>query len=97
MTQAFSEATVSSHFKGVVWPRRPAVVNGSDNKVQYRYVIVGVLTTDRPIDFFEGKQSILLDGYAFGLPDALGTIRQRPPRANTGNTASEVLANLKGL
>jgi len=88
---------VSGHFKGVVWPRRPTVVNGDSDKAQYRYVVVGVLTTDRPIEFFDGKQSILLDGYAFGLADALGTIRQRLPRVNPGNTASEVLANLKGL
>jgi hypothetical protein len=84
---------VNSHFKGVVWPRTPLVVN---DKVRYRYVVVGVLTTDQPVDFLD-KQEILLDGHAFGLPDALSAIRQRAPLVKPGNTASEVLAHLKRL
>lgn len=85
---------MNSHFKGVVWPRQPTTVNGAP---RYAYVVVGVLVTDEPIEFLDGKPEALLDGYAFGLPDALGAIRQRPPLVKPGNTASEVLANIKRL
>lgn len=54
------------HFRGVVWPREP--FDGPQGKI-YRYVVVGMLVTDRPLDVEPNQTAI--DGSVTGLALAL--------------------------
>lgn len=56
------------HFRGVVFPK-------PEGKL-YRYMVMGLLVSHKPIPEFEGKNEVLLDGYDAGLSDTLPSIRQ---------------------
>lgn len=56
------------HFRGVIWPREPMI--GPAGKI-YRYPIVGMIVSDHPIEMFEGKNEIVLDGNVRGMCDIL--------------------------
>lgn len=55
-------AALSEHFRGVVWPRSPT--QNSTGTV-YRYVIVGMLVTDEPLDVDPNETTI--DGAVAGI------------------------------
>jgi len=72
----------------VIWPRqRP-----NKTPKQYRYAIVGVLVTDKPLEL-EGKMEVVLDGATCGLSDLIEVIRKREP-ARIISTANDVLTHL---
>ena len=75
------------YFKGVVWPRNDGPL--------HRYVIVGMLVSEKPIPEFEGKNEILIDGPSFGASDLLLSIRHR--ESNFGGDAVNVLLSLKEM
>lgn len=76
---------MQQHFRGVVWPREP-----QDGK--YRYVVVGMLVTDKPIPELEANQ-IVLDGHAAGMAEAVGAIMQKP--SDFRGDANSVLHSLQ--
>lgn len=73
-------------FRGVVWPHRPK------DKL-YRYVIVGMLVTEKPIEEFEGKNQILFDGRSCELRDSLVYTKHKVSNIPLGD-ASQVLVSL---
>lgn len=78
------------HFRGVVWPHK---VLQEDGKTNYRYVIVGMLVTDQPLDVPENES--VIDGFA-GIADAIETAQKRKPNICVGD-ATDVLLNLAQL
>lgn len=89
------------HFKGIIWPRESilsSVKNGKKKNKQnvYRYVITGILVTDEPIDKFEGKDELVLDGPTNTLVEPLVNIKSRNSKLRIGD-ATNVLLNLKDL
>lgn len=60
------------HFRGVIWPR-------PEKDSCYRYVVVGMLVTDTPIENFSGNDTICLDGKSFQLMEALSAVEQTNP------------------
>lgn len=81
---------MQEYFRGVIWPKDPVVEN---DKTNYRYLIVGLLVTDKPIPEFEGANEICLDGNAYGLSDSLPMIRKTTANYKLGD-ASSVLTSL---
>lgn len=77
-----------NHFKGVVWPRPP-----TDKNPHHRYVVIGMLITEKPIPELEGVNEAVLDGFFPGIEDALGVIPKREPNLPTGD-ASNVMCSL---
>lgn len=75
-----------SHFRGVVWNR----TDGNPNL--YRYVIVGMLVTDKPLENIK-ENEVILDGSTFGLSDIIDMISQKPAKLVLG-TADDVLTSL---
>lgn len=78
------------HFRGVVWPR-----DDQSDKGVYRYVIVGMIVTNKPLEGLS-KNEIILDGHAAGIAEALQTIPQKNAKITTGD-ATNVLLNLSDL
>ena len=78
------------HFRGTVWPRPELADKGI-----YRYVVVGMIFTDKPLDGLSDNQ-IVLDGHAAGMAEALETITQKEANIKVGD-ATDVLLNLKYL
>jgi hypothetical protein len=79
-----------SHFRGVVWPRK------NDNKKTYRYVVIGMVVTNEPLENLEGKNEIVLDGHAGGIAEAINTIVQKKAAFRIGD-ANDVLTRLEDL
>jgi hypothetical protein len=76
------------HLKAVVWPRPP-----TKEIPQYRYAIVGMLVTEKPIQSLEGKnkhgiQEFLLDGQVFGIADLLDFVHKGTPNINYGDASN---------
>ena len=86
---------MKQHFKGIIWPRGE-FVNDTITKPVYRYVIVGMIVTDEPIEKFEGKNEILLDGPVNELVEPIITIKSRKLKFKPGD-ASSVLLNLNHM
>ena len=89
------------HFKGILWPRSPIaakVRTGKKNTTQlvHRYVVIGMLVTDKSILQFEGKNELVLDGPLSGLARVLTGIKTRKPKFRTGD-ATCVLLSLNDL
>jgi hypothetical protein len=78
------------HFRGVVWPH-PPVTEGI--KTNYRYVIVGMLVTDKPLDVPENES--VIDGFT-GIADVIEGAVKRQPNIPVGD-ATNVLLNLAVL
>lgn len=79
------------HFRGVIWPRES--IQGPMGKL-YRYPIVGMIVSDRPIEMFEDKNEIVLDGNVRGICDIL----EAAPRGKVSyplGTADSVLCSLE--
>jgi len=75
---------MKEHFRGLVWPRDPK--QGPEGKV-YRYLVVGLLVTDTPIDGLEGHNETLLDSHSPGLSMVLKAL---PKYDNKGMPIGEV-------
>jgi hypothetical protein len=76
------------HLKAIVWPR-----SATKEIPQYRYVIVGILVTESPIESLEGKnkhgiQEFLLDGQVFGMADLLDYVHKGTPNVNHGEASN---------
>ena len=56
-------------FRGVVWPRDP--VTDNDGKPAYRYVVVGMLVTDQPIEGLAPNETVI-DGVVPRFDDMMG-------------------------
>lgn len=83
--------TKREHFRGVVWLREP--MNGPVGKI-YRYPIVGMIVSDHPIEAFEGKNEIVLDGSVPGISESFALTTQKKPSYPLG-TADNVLCSLE--
>ena len=82
---------MKEYIRAVIWPR-------SNVQGRYRYVITGVLVTDKPL--FEGRDvnsrgvhEILVDGGCAGLARSLEAVRSRETKIIVGD-ATDVLLNL---
>lgn len=76
------------YLKAIVWPRHP-----TKEIPQYRYVIVGMLVTEKPIQSLEEKnkhgiQEFLLDGQVFGIADLLDFVHKGTPNINHGDASN---------
>lgn len=82
-------------FKGIVWPRGKIQEDDTEviTKINYRYVIIGMLITDKPIESFENKNEIVIEGASYDAIN-LEYLPQRPSNIKVGD-ASDVLLNLK--
>ena len=78
------------HLKAIVWPR-----NEADNDGPYRYVIVGMLVTDEPLQGLDGNE-FLVEGPGVGLAEILQQIPKRQPSRRVGD-AVDVLTGLCDL
>ncbi len=83
---------IREHLRAVVWPRKPAKEKGKPTN--YRYAIVGMLVTDKPIEGLEGENEILLDGASFGLTDALVSMEKKVNAGQPFGDATGVLLSL---
>ncbi len=80
------------HLRAVIWPRGKQLQSGNKPEV-YRYVVIGLLVTDEPIEGIEGKNEIVLDGRSWGLCDVLKSLPQKKSRIKLGD-ANMVLTSL---
>jgi hypothetical protein len=82
---------MKEYFRGVIWPRKPTKNQTTSN---YRYIIVGMVVTDKPIEEFNGNE-FLLDGpvHGFGITNSLKGVEQKQPAFKIG-TADQVLLML---
>lgn len=91
---------MNSHFRGVVWPKQGTLdkqpIAGPSGRKLYRYVVVGMVVSDEPLENVEGKSEILLDGHAAGMAEAISTIRQTKPSFLLGD-AEQVLLVLENI
>lgn len=81
-----SEWGMREYFRGVVWPRQ------KDGEVlkNYRYVVVGVLVTDRPLDM-EDNQTIF-SGHCDGLAESLKSTHHRVTDEPLGDATNVLLS-----
>lgn len=84
---------MTEHIKMVIWPRLPIRHDTEGSKVMYRYMIVGMLMTDEPIESIEGKSEVVVDGVAAGLVSSLDGAPKRAAHIPIGG-ASHILAHL---
>jgi hypothetical protein len=75
----------NEHFRGVLWPRQ---LPSEGPKENYRYVICGVLVTDKPLNLPEefANESII-DGFA-AIADGIEAVNKRAPKIPTGDALS---------
>jgi len=78
------------HFKGVIWPRQ----NVDTPCDIYRYVIIGMLVTDVPLDL--PNDQIILDGYGAGMGEVIEAIKQSNQTIRFSD-ATNVLLRLKEI
>ena len=83
------------YFKGCIWHREP--LTGPGKPTNYRYVIAGMLVSEKPIPELEdtGARTIF-DGPIFGIGDLLACIPKRDANFNPGD-ADSVLTSLEDL
>ncbi len=86
---------IREHFRGVVWPRQSNDTPSDEHKGLYRYVVVGMIVTDKPIEGLAENQTVL-DGNATGMADVLQHITQKEANVKVGD-ATDVLLNLEIL
>lgn len=75
------------HLRAVIWPRGNV---GGDGGV-YRYVVVGMLITDKPIETFESRNDIVLDG-SVAIADMLESVPAFEPASPLGDAVSVLLS-----
>ena len=90
---------MQEQFRGVVWPR-PEVLD-NNGKPAYRYVVVGMLVTDTPIEGLHPNETVL-DGVVERYVSEMGFAGaiQRAPKfqaATPLGDATSVLLRLEGI
>lgn len=83
---------MKEHFRGVIWPRGETP-QPEPLKPVYRYIVVGMLITDKPVEGLEGKNELVVDGSAEGLAQILQQLPVKQPRNRLGD-ATDVLLQL---
>ena len=90
---------MKQHFKGVIWPHGPVkgkIVGQKKKQNIYRYVVVGMIVTDKPVIEFEGENELFFDGPSNDLIQPFTKIKTRKMRIEPGN-ANAVLTSLDDL
>jgi hypothetical protein len=83
----------NEYFRGVLWPHGKIE---KDGKVNYKYVICGVLVTDKPLDLpKEFENESIIDGFA-AIADGIEAANKRAPKITVGD-ALNVLHSLEDL
>lgn len=77
--------------KMVVWPRE-TVEDGNGTTV-YRYVIIGIFASDKPIEKFNGVNEAVIEGHSAGMRYIIENLPDRKPNIRLGN-AGQVMTNL---
>lgn len=81
-----------SWFRGVLWPRRPLWKGkGKAKRKVYRYVVVGMLVSEKPLPDLPSN-NLWLEGFGGALWDAMAALPKQKNRF--GGTADSVLTNL---
>lgn len=76
------------YLRAVIWPRQK-----NDDKVdKYKYVIIGMLITDKPIESLDTYEKVI-DSRMHGLSLLLDMAQKRDPKIKLG-TADDVLLDL---
>lgn len=81
---------MKEHLKAVVWPKGE-FTSESGQKV-HRYVVIGMLVTDTPIEQFEGKNEIVLDAPTNKVVGALTSFPQRKSKQQSMDASSTLLS-----
>ncbi len=84
---------MKEYFKGVVWPRESST--GTEGPTNYRYVVVGMLVTDHPLELVDGAE-IIIDSTVDGMAEILTSAKSRLPTRPLGD-ANMVLLRLGRL
>lgn len=86
---------MKEHLKCVVWPRDP--LDGPEGKI-HRYVIVGMLVTDQPLQNLEGENEVVLDHTFHEMPigSILALAKTRAPKRRL-SSADGVLLSLQDI
>jgi hypothetical protein len=75
----------NEHFRGVLWPRQ---LPSDGHKEVYRYVICGVLTTNKPLNLpKEFANESIIDGFA-AIADGIEAVNKRAPKIPTGDAVN---------
>ena len=87
---------LKEHFRGVVWPREPS--QDEAGKKQYRYVIVGMLVTDTPIEGLHPNETVI-DGTMLRYVPELGMAGaiERAPKFIAAGPTGDATGVLLGL
>jgi hypothetical protein len=80
---------MKQHIKSVIWPRGKF---DTDKQKVYRYIVVGMIVTDTPIEKWEGKNEIVLDGPSDNLVQSFTKIKQRKSKVKTGDAINVLLS-----
>lgn len=80
------------YLRAVIWPRQK---EKPDKKNRYKYVIIGMLVTDEPIESLEklDKYETVIDSRMYGLSMLLDMAQKRDPKIKIG-TADDILVQL---
>jgi len=86
-------------FRGVVWEKENSTT--VDGSPAYKYVIVGVLITDKPLALMKGETEVVLDGMAKfyemnSFAESLHNFKPFRPAYRLGD-ASSVLVDLEDI
>lgn len=84
---------IREYFRGVLWPRQKTT---QGDKTNYRYIIVGMLVTDKPLNLDEFINETVIDGEVFGLTNVIEGAKKREPKITIGD-ATDVLLNLEKI
>lgn len=80
-------SSTREHFRGVIWPREP---KPNDGQQAYRYLVVGMLVTNRPLDVHPNETAI--DGALVGMAEALEKARRVELGHKLGDAADVLLS-----
>lgn len=81
---------MKSHWKTVVWPKGKLE---QDKKPDvYRYILIGMLITEKPIEALEGLNERVVEGDGTEVILALESNKKRKPNVRLGD-ATDVLLN----
>lgn len=80
------------YLKAIVWPRPP-----TEKIPHHRYVIVGMLVTNKPIQSLEGLNrngisEFLIDGPVYGIADLLDCAHKGTPDVQQGEAGNWLVA-----
>ena len=88
---------MKEHFRGVIWPKQKT--NEVPKDGLYRYVVVGMLVTDKPMGSFDVNE-VVVDGNTYGLVDILECVHKLDERTRQNlwfSDANDVLVRLSHI